>query len=175
MRIWVPAAVLAAFVWAGLVAAPWPVLAASLALGLTLVCLAVVDVSCFRLPDALTLPLVVGGLAMAFVLPGARLGDHLVGAGLGWGALTVLAWAYRRWRGVAGIGQGDAKLLGAAGAWLGWAALPSVLLLACLAAFLWVGLVALRRGRAAAAGRIAFGAPLCLAFWVVWLHGPLAI
>ncbi len=164
-----------AFAWAALTAPPTPILAASLGLGWTLVCLAAIDLSCFRLPDAFTLPLLAAGLIVAALLPGRPIPDHLAGAAAGWSALAAMAFAYRRWRGVDGIGEGDAKLLGAAGAWLGWRALPSVILIACAAAFVWVGFQAIARGRAALGDRLAFGAPLCLAIWIVWLHGPLAI
>ncbi|MBV9509071.1 MAG: prepilin peptidase, partial [Caulobacteraceae bacterium] len=87
---------------------------------------------------------------------------------------TAVAWIYRLRRGIDGLGAGDAKLLAAAGAWLGWRPLPSVLLLACAATFIWMGFQVLAHGRRALDQRIAFGAPLCLAVWIVWLHGPLA-
>jgi leader peptidase (prepilin peptidase) / N-methyltransferase len=169
-------AVAAAFAWtAARGPGAWPLFIASLALAWTLVCLAAVDLAVYRLPDVLTLSLLAVGLAAACLLPGRPLADHVIGAVGGWGALAALSWAFRRWRGVEGMGPGDAKLFGAAGAWLGWAALPSVMLLACVAAFLLVGVRVLRRGGAAARERIAFGAPLCLAILAVWLEGPLAV
>jgi leader peptidase (prepilin peptidase)/N-methyltransferase len=152
-----------------------PLLAASLALAWSLVCLAAIDLTAYRLPDVLTLPLLAAGLAVAFLLPGRPILDHLAGAIVGWSALAALAWAFRRWRGVEGMGLGDAKLFGAAGAWLGWAALPSVMLVSCAAAFLWVGFRVLRRGLAAGRERIAFGVPLSLAILAVWLEGPLVV
>ncbi len=168
------AAVLAvAFVWASLTVPLGPILCASLGLGWSLAVLAAIDVAVFRLPDLFTLPLMGAGLAAAVLLPDRPWPDHVLGALFGWGLLRALAFAWRRWRGVDGIGLGDAKLLGAAGAWLGWRPLPSVVLLACLLAFVWVGWRVARRGRAAASERIAFGAPLCLAIWTVWLEGPL--
>lgn len=148
---------------------------ASLVLAWGLVCLAAVDLAAYRLPDALTLPLLAGGLAVSLLLPGRPVLDHLAGAAAGWGSLAAVAWGFRRWRGVDGMGPGDAKLFGAAGAWLGWAALPSVMLVACAAAFLWVGVRVLRGGRTAARERIAFGAPLSLAILAVWLEGPLVV
>ena len=170
------AAMAMAFAWVS-VRGPtaWPLLLASLALAWSLVCLAAIDLAAYRLPDAFTLPLQAGGLAVAFLLPGQPILDHLAGAAIGWGTLAGLAWAFRRWRGVAGMGLGDAKLFGAAGAWLGWAALPSVMLIACAAAFLWVALEVFRRGWGAARERIAFGAPLSLAILTVWLEGPLVV
>jgi len=169
-------AVAVTFLWVALRGpTAWPLLVASLALAWSLACLAAIDVTAYRLPDCLTLPLLAGGLIVAFLLPGRPMLGHLVGAVVGWGALAVVAWAFRRWRGVEGMGQGDAKLFGAAGAWLGWAALPSVMLIACAAAFLWVAARILRGGRAAARQRIAFGAPLSLAILAVWLEGPLVV
>jgi leader peptidase (prepilin peptidase)/N-methyltransferase len=162
-----------AFVWASLMTPPGFIRIASFALGWVLVSLAVIDVAALRLPDAFTLPLLVAGLLVAALLPGRPVIDHVVGAAAGWGALAALAWIYRRARGRAGVGMGDAKLLGAAGAWLGWRALPGVILIACGLAFVWVGLRALTRGRAVLSEPIAFGAPLCLGLWITWLHGPL--
>lgn len=168
--------VAAAFAWVALSGpTAWPLSIASLALAWCLVCLASVDMTAYRLPDALTLPLLAAGLGVAFLLPGRPLLDHVAGAIVGWGALAAIAWGFRRWRGVEGMGLGDAKLFGAAGAWLGWAALPSVMLIACAAAFLWVAVRMLRHGVSAARERIAFGVPLCLAILTVWLQGPLAV
>jgi leader peptidase (prepilin peptidase)/N-methyltransferase len=76
---------------------------------------------------------------------------------------------------VDGLGLGDAKLLGAGGAWLGWAPLPSVLVIACLASIVWVAVRRLSQGPRALQSPIAFGAPLALAIWIVWLYGPLAV
>jgi leader peptidase (prepilin peptidase)/N-methyltransferase len=163
------------YAWAAVaVPAGWP-LAASLALAWTLFTLATIDVIAMRLPDVLTLSLTVVGLGLSLVMPGAPILGHLAGAAVGYAVLAALAWAYRRARGRDGIGLGDAKLLAAAGAWLGWAALPSVLLLACLGAFAWVAVRRLRGDLQSLTAPVAFGAPLALAFWIVWLTGPLSI
>jgi leader peptidase (prepilin peptidase)/N-methyltransferase len=72
-------------------------------------------------------------------------------------------------RGREGLGQGDAKLLAAAGAWLGWEALPVVVF---IGAVLGLALVLLRRRpgqKLDAATALPFGAPLALATWVMWL------
>ncbi len=170
---WLIAVTLALFAWALLVAPMTPVLAASLVLAGTLVTLTAIDVVVYRLPDPLTLPLVVGGLIVATWLPDGRLVDHLIGAVAGYGVLAALQWGFERVRGHEGIGLGDAKLLAAAGAWLGWSPLPSVLLIACAAAFLQLSMMTIIQRRSAFRDRLAFGGPLCLATWIVWLHGPM--
>jgi leader peptidase (prepilin peptidase) / N-methyltransferase len=162
---------IAIFVWGAAVApADWR-LAASLALGWALLVLAAVDAAELRLPDLLTLPLTAAGLAVSLALPQARPLDHLAGAAAGYLALAALAWTYDRLRGREGLGMGDAKLMAAAGAWLGWAPLPWVVLIACAAAFALIGARTAVRGRRTLRQPFPFGVPLCLAIWIVWLHG----
>jgi leader peptidase (prepilin peptidase)/N-methyltransferase len=148
-------------------------------LGWTLLVLAVTDLSALRLPDLLTLPLIgVGLLAAAVGQSGGggslhfapdALASHLIGAGAGYGALAGLALAFRRARGMDGLGLGDAKLAAAAGAWLGWRALPLTVLVACGLAFLAVGVRLARKGRRSLAEPLPFGAPFALAIWLGWL------
>jgi leader peptidase (prepilin peptidase)/N-methyltransferase len=86
---------------------------------------------------------------------------------------ALIAWLYRRLRGREGLGLGDAKLLGAGGAWLGWQALPSVVALGAAIALALALAGAAAGGKLSATTRIAFGPYLALAIWVVWLYGPL--
>jgi leader peptidase (prepilin peptidase)/N-methyltransferase len=165
----------ATFAWAAVATPPGLVLALSLVLGWMLLTLAIIDVRTLRLPDVLTLPLTVAGLAAAVVLPGAPIVDHFVGAAAGYAVLAAIGWCYWRLRGREGLGLGDAKLLAAAGAWLGWQTLPTVLLIASLIALAWIAIRAAVGGRASLRREIAFGAPLCLAIWIVWLYGPLRL
>lgn len=140
-------------------------------LGFGLVALAWIDWRQMRLPDLLTLPLLLLGLAAtAYVAPDDLL-SNLVGALAGYSVLRTIDWCYRRARGQAGLGQGDAKLLAAGGAWLGWQALPWVVLLACLLGLVIV--LALRiRGRSITRETVLpFGPPLAAAIWIVRLHG----
>jgi leader peptidase (prepilin peptidase)/N-methyltransferase len=164
-------AALAVALSAALVLSGW-LLLASCALGWTLLTLAAIDQRHFLLPDTLTLPLIPAGLVVAFAIEPALLGPHVVGAFAGFTAFALIAFAYRRLRGREGLGLGDAKLLAAAGAWLGWQALPGVVALGALCALT----VALARSvtgdRLSATTKIAFGSYLALAFWLVWLLGP---
>jgi leader peptidase (prepilin peptidase)/N-methyltransferase len=142
-----------------------PMLAAGWALGL----LAVVDILAFRLPDIVTLPLILAGLILGNQITGLPFADRLAGAAAGYAALSLLGWAYARLRGHEGLGLGDAKLLAVAGAWLGWAALPAVVLTACAAGLVWVAIRLLLHGRSTLSEPLAFGAPLCGAIWVLML------
>lgn len=139
-------------------------------LGWTLLTLAWIDWRHFRLPDVLTLPLLSAGLAVTWLEAPYDLTDHAIGAAAGYLGFRVLAWAYRAIRGRDGLGQGDAKLLGAAGAWLGWMALPHVILIAASCGIVVALATAVRRGRLDGAARIPFGPCLCAAIWILRLY-----
>jgi leader peptidase (prepilin peptidase)/N-methyltransferase len=83
--------------------------------------------------------------------------------------------AYRRLRRREGLGQGDAKLFAAAGAWLGIAALPQVVLLAALAALIAAAGLSLAGTRLRAHTALPFGPFLALASWSIWLFGLLPL
>ena len=92
-------------------------------LGWTLLALAWIDWEEGVLPDALTLPLLVSGLLLSWWLVPWTLADRAIGAIAGYIGFRALATLYRALRKREGLGQGDAKLLAASGAWLGWQAL----------------------------------------------------
>jgi leader peptidase (prepilin peptidase)/N-methyltransferase len=140
-------------------------------LGWSLLALAWIDWRQLRLPDFLTLPLLGAGLAAAVLAGPEALLSGVIGVLAGYAALRLVGEGYFRLRGIEGLGQGDAKLLAAGGAWLGWEALPWVVLLAAL---LGLGLAALQRARGIALTRetaLPFGPPLALAIWILRLHG----
>ena len=119
--------------------------AATLAVfGWSLLLLSLLDFRHFWLPNAVTLPLCLAGLLSSWVLPQPLIEERLAGMLFGYGSLTLIRLAYRRWRGHEGLGAGDAKLLAAIGAWLGVAALPGVVLAAALLALAGVGFCQLR-------------------------------
>ena len=137
-------------------------------LGWWLLALALIDLRSWRLPDLLTLPLLAVGLGAAALglLPSTDLVRSLAGAATGYLVLAGIGWAYRRLRGREGLGLGDAKLLAAAGAWLGVEPLPELVL---VAAVLGLGLALLRAWPLRAETAVPFGPPLALAFWGLFL------
>ena len=165
-------AALAVALSAAWVLAGW-LLWASLALGWTLLALAAIDLRHYLLPDVLTLPLIPAGLALAWTIAPGLVPAHAAGAALGFAAFLAIATVYRWLRGRHGLGMGDAKLLAAAGAWLGWAALPSVVVLAAASALALALAQAMAGAKLRLTGKLAFGPHLALAFWLVWLLGPL--
>lgn len=170
---WATAALLwAGLAWAGVVAPGWQVWLASAVLAWLLLTLALVDARVLRLPDVLTWSLTAAGLVVAALISQRPWLEHLLGAALGYGVFAGVAWLYRRLRSREGLGLGDAKLLAAAGAWLSWRGLPSVVLLAAVAALLWLLVRRLAARGGPADDRLPFGPPLCLALWWTWLYGP---
>jgi leader peptidase (prepilin peptidase)/N-methyltransferase len=157
--------------WAAFVMPSPLLLAITCVLGWILLLLGIVDALAFRLPDILTLPLLAVGVAVAWLLPDRDLLGHAIAAFLGAAVFYAISVAYHRTRGQEGLGLGDAKLAGAAGAWLGWQALPYVVLFACAVGFVSVGIAVMRRGKDALHERIPFGVALCFAIWVIWLYG----
>ena len=142
-------------------------------LALTLAALSAIDLDVYRLPDALTLPLTALGVAATPLVMEASLWWQAASALLGFAVLAGVAFAYAKLRGRPGLGLGDAKLLAAAGAWLGMQALPSVLLLACGSALLGLLIRGWRTGSLSATSRVPFGPFLAFGTWLVWLYGPL--
>lgn len=154
---------------AGLLAFAWtpPATAvAGTALALLLLALALLDFEHFWLPDALTLPLFIGGTIAAGW--DGRPGTALLSGVAGFLVLEAMRVGYRRWRGREGIGAGDPKLLGAIGVWVGWQALPWVVLgasglgLACAA-------LGARTRETEVPTKLPLGGFLAVAAWPTWL------
>ncbi|KHE15589.1 methyltransferase [Aeromonas hydrophila] len=147
----------------------WSLLAALL-LTWVLVALTFIDLDKMLLPDQLTLPLLWGGLLFNLAGGFVPLADAVIGAMAGYLVLWSLYWAFKLLTGKEGMGYGDFKLLAALGAWLGWQALPIVLLLSSLVgAFIGIGLILLRNHHQNKP--IPFGPYLAIAGWIALLWG----
>jgi leader peptidase (prepilin peptidase) / N-methyltransferase len=137
--------------------------------GWQLLALAALDADHYWLPDRLTGALAVSGLVVGALSLGVDLSSRVFGGIIGFAGLFAIGWTYRKIRKRDGLGGGDPKLLGAIGCWLGWQALPFILLGAS-----GVGLVAvftlLVRGKpVAATTRMPLGALMAVAAFPVWI------
>jgi leader peptidase (prepilin peptidase)/N-methyltransferase len=154
----------------------WPA-AAGLAFSWALIALAGIDLDTQLLPDALTLPLLWGGLlaslawspAVSASLP-VPPSEALAGAAAGYLSLWSVYHLFRLLTGKEGMGHGDFKLLAALGAWLGWRLLlPIVLASALVGAVVGLTLIVLgRRGRSVP---LPFGPFLAAAGWLAMMWG----
>ena len=104
---------------------------------IALVFLAYIDFRSFKLPNAITIPMITIGLIINAIgtVPYSGFTSplySLLGAIAGYLLLWSLDQAYYRIKKQHGIGLGDAKLLSALGAWLGIEALPGILLIASI-------------------------------------------
>ncbi|MGI4733036.1 MAG: prepilin peptidase [Janthinobacterium lividum] len=143
--------------------------AAGAVFGWLLLALAVLDVAEFWLPDALTVPLALAGLAIGALGVEPPLDERLIGGVAGYGSLWLIGAGYRRWRGREGLGGGDPKLLGAIGLWLGWRLLPWVLVGASVTGLAAVALLARRKGGVRGDDAAPFGALMAAAAYPIWL------
>lgn len=124
----------------------------------TLIYLAVIDAKTLLLPDKITYPLILSGLVFNFLAPSplSHPMDALMGAFLGFAIIWILNLAYFHFRGQHGIGMGDAKLLSAIGALLGWSDIFLCLLIASLSGVIG-GLLWLKAKNLSLTQQFAFG------------------
>lgn len=131
--------------------------------GWLLLPLALLDARHFWLPDRLNLALGITGLLVGGAMLGTSLIDRWVGAVVCGLALAAIVEIYRRVRLKEGMGGGDPKLVAAIGAWLGWQAVPLMLLLASVGGIVWA-LVAQGKGdQPLGERRVPFGVFACAA------------
>lgn len=167
----IEAAALAVALWAAAVL-PGMLIWAGCLLGWSLLGAAVIDWRHTVLPDVLVLPLIPAGIGFQALLGSPAWSDHAIGALLGFASFATVTLLYRQVRGREGLGWGDAKLLAAAGAWVSWAGLPSVVLLAALFGLAGAAVRRMAGHELVATTEIPFGPALALAIWLVWLYGP---
>ncbi|MGQ9752499.1 MAG: prepilin peptidase [Thermoanaerobaculaceae bacterium] len=139
---------------------------------LVVLCLALgfIDLEHMLLPDVLTLPGLLLGLLLAAGGGPTPLSAALGGVVLGVALPLAVIWGYRWWRGVAGMGLGDVKLLGMLGAFLGWQGMLLALSLGAIAGSL-VGVALILAGKGSRQTELPFGSFLCAGALVVLFFG----
>jgi len=163
---------------------------------LCLLAIALIDMEFMLIPMVLIYPTIGLGLIGAWIYPAPDLagpwlwlklepawGPNLtslagsaLGLALGWGLLKAVAVAFKAIRGYEGLGDGDPPLLGLIGAYLGWRALPLIILWSSiigLASVLALMLLGRRERPTEGWGRIAipFGPFLVLATFLQLFFG----
>ncbi len=101
---------------------------AALAFTWTMISLFLIDFDTQLLPDTITLPLLWAGLLLSLFNVFVDSQTSIIGAAAGYLSLWTIYQVFKLATGKEGMGFGDFKLLAAIGAWLGWQALPMVIL-----------------------------------------------
>jgi leader peptidase (prepilin peptidase)/N-methyltransferase len=133
-----------------------------------LVALSFIDIDHQLLPDSITLPLLWLGLlanSMGIFVP---LIDAVWGAMVGYLILWSVYWGFKLLTGKEGMGYGDFKLLAAFGAWMGWQALPVIILLSAVSGIV-VSVAQMVFGDRERNQPIPFGPYLAIAGWIAFL------
>lgn len=139
-------------------------------LGCLLLALAMIDAEHYLLPDRLTLPGIVVGLAVQPWIDWGGLVAAALGAALGGGLLLALWGLWLLMRGEEGMGLGDAKMLAMIGAFLGWKGVLVTLFVASLVGSA-VGLGLIAFGRGGMKSQLPFGVFLALGGGVALFWG----
>lgn len=143
---------------------------AALLLTWALIALTVIDFDHQLLPDDITLPLLWVGLLVNLSGMFVDSASSIIGAAAGYLSLWTIYILFKWATGKEGMGYGDFKLLAMLGAWLGWQALPVIILLSSVVgAAVGITLIVVR-------GRdrnipIPFGPYLAAAGWLTLLWG----
>ncbi len=143
----------------------------SLLFAATLVTISFIDLDHQIIPDVLSIPGIVAGLAAAFIPGNVSWFDSIIGIIGGGGTLFLVGLIYEKLTGKQGMGGGDVKLLAMIGAWMGWRSLPFVLLVSSLTGAI-IGSVFLLAAGKGYRVRIPFGPFLSLGALFYIFFGP---
>lgn len=135
-----------------------------------LLALAAIDFDTQLLPDSITLPCLWLGILANYFGLFVDLEASVLGASAGYLSLWIVYWAFKLVTGKEGMGYGDFKLAGMICAWLGWQALPVVIILSSVVgAAVGISLIAFRGHDRAMP--IPFGPYLACAGWITLIWG----
>jgi leader peptidase (prepilin peptidase)/N-methyltransferase len=126
-----------------------------------LVIISFIDLHHQIIPDIISLPGIIIGLAVSFVFIHIGWMDSMIGIIAGGGSLYIVAFVFERLTGKEGMGGGDVKLLAMIGAWMGWRGLLFIILLSSLTGTV-IGSISLLAARKGLKAKIPFGPFLSL-------------
>lgn len=147
----------------------WP-LALVLVLTWSLVALTMIDADTQLLPDSITLPLMWIGLIANYFGLFTSFEDSFWGAIAGYLSLWSVFWLFKLVTGKEGMGYGDFKLLAALGAFMGWQALPLIIILSSLVGAI-IGIAGILIHGRDKNIPIPFGPYLAIAGWIALMWG----
>ena len=143
---------------------------AGLAFTYFLIAMTLIDYDTKTLPDDLTYPLLWLGLLINLNGTIVPLRDAVIGAMAGYVSLWAVYWLFKLVTGKEGMGYGDFKLLAALGAWMGWAMLPTIIILSSVVGAI-VGISLIVFARRDRNNPIPFGPYLAAAGMIALLYG----
>mgnify|MGYP000294845110 CR=1 FL=1 len=132
-----------------------------------LICLCFIDIDTMLLPDQLTLSLIWLGLLVNLDGQFVDLKDAVIGAVAGYSILWFIFHLFKILTGKEGMGFGDFKLLAALGAWMGWQALPVIILLSSVVGAI-IGLSLLKLQNKDSQTAIPFGPYLAISGFIAF-------
>ena len=154
-----------------------PEAAMAIVLSFVLIAISLIDVDHQIIPDSIVIPLLWIGLAMSLFHPLAGAEslfiapqDAIVGALAGYLSLWSVYQVFKLITGKEGMGYGDFKLLAALGAWLGWEALPTIILMSAIVGAATGIAMVVFRGRDRQQP-MPYGPYLAAAGWITMLYG----
>jgi leader peptidase (prepilin peptidase) / N-methyltransferase len=140
-----------------------------------LIVICFIDLNHQIIPDIISIPGIIAGIIATIVL--SIISDYqitwyesLIGAVAGGGILYLVAVGFEKFTGKEGMGGGDIKLLAMIGAWMGWKAIPLIILISSLTGSIIGAAVLLLAGKGLRA-RIPFGPFLVLGTLVYLFFG----
>ena len=131
--------------------------------------LTLIDVETFLLPNVLTFPGI--GIGLLFSWQQGYIIDALIGTIAGYGIFWLVAKLFLLATGREGMGQGDFKLLAMLGAFMGWQALPFIIMLSSVTGAV-IGSLALLLAKKGLRAEIPYGPYLAAAgmIWFFWAN-----
>ncbi len=136
----------------------------------SLIALTMIDVDHQLLPDDITLPLMWLGILVNISGTFTDLQSAVIGAVAGYLSLWSVYWLFKLIAKKEGMGFGDFKLLAALGAWMGWQALPLIIVMSSFVGAV-IGIAGILIFGKDKNKPIPFGPYLAIAGWIVFFWG----